>query len=374
VDPATAGRSPGSALSGRATAKAMVLSAKAESGSDAGALPPKHGRAIHVDPRCPLCWMALKTRFSLPHSWVDKAGRPYEIVWCSPCAYGRIAPFPTQEESTSYYDRPYYTHDLGPSGTEKQPGWDERIRLRIAKGLVRDQGMLSVDEVRSALPQPHPEILDIGCGNGLLLSEFEKRGCRVLGIEPDPAARRAAARRNVPTVPGRAEAIPSRLRHRINDFDAILAIHSLEHAKNFRQALNNAFQLLRPGGLFICEVPNHESLGFADSGTAWFHTDAGRHMHFLTEKSLRSFLEGAGFGIVRTEYAYYLRQFTQRWIESEQEVWDDLHRSEKRSGLRQALARPSSARAWRLLLRSAVGPTPRKYDTVRIWAQKPAFA
>ena len=66
-------------------------------------------------------------------------------------------------------------------------------------------------------------------------------------------------------------------------------------------AIRNCTSVLKPGGILI-EVPNHEAYGFSQRGPVWFHTDAGRHIHFFSGVSLRQALSDAGLAIVETHF------------------------------------------------------------------------
>lgn len=133
------------------------------------------------------------------------------------------------------------------------------------------------------------------------------------------------------------------------------------------RALRNVNRLLRPGGWFVCEVPNAECLGFQRSGPAWFHCDAGRHISYFTAKSLTVALESAGFSVTAVHYAGYTRQFT--WLEAEQEVWDRLYSDPPKVG-KGMTPRPSRERLWALAALTMLAPAWRKYDSVRIHARK----
>jgi ubiquinone/menaquinone biosynthesis C-methylase UbiE len=58
--------------------------------------------------------------------------------------------------------------------------------------------------------RPGAQVLDVGCGTGIVTAQFVARGCAVTGIDPS-AAMLAAAAKNVPAatlVQGRAERLP----------------------------------------------------------------------------------------------------------------------------------------------------------------------
>jgi SAM-dependent methyltransferase len=67
--------------------------------------------------------------------------------------------------------------------------------------------------------------------------------------------------------------------------------HVLEHIddpNSFFQALR---ELLAPDGIFICDIPNRDSLGFAFTKNNWFHLDTPRHLFFYNYTSLKTLLK-----------------------------------------------------------------------------------
>ncbi|HEU4521674.1 MAG TPA: class I SAM-dependent methyltransferase [Thermoanaerobaculia bacterium] len=76
---------------------------------------------------------------------------------------------------------------------------------------------------------PAASVLEVGCGDGELAEELQKRGFRVIGIDSDPEAVDAARRRSVDarlaSWPGQSGGEPPHSER----FDAILFTRSLHH-------------------------------------------------------------------------------------------------------------------------------------------------
>jgi len=125
--------------------------------------------------------------------------------------------------------------------------------------------------------RPGQRVLDLGCGTGLFAREFARRGCRVTGIDPDPAMlerAEAANRGEVITVrylPGRAEATgqPDA------SFD-VVAAGTAWHWFDRPAAAREAIRVLAPGGrLVIAHLDWHcppGSVGFATQRLIDRHT------------------------------------------------------------------------------------------------------
>jgi 2-polyprenyl-3-methyl-5-hydroxy-6-metoxy-1,4-benzoquinol methylase len=163
-----------------------------------------------------------------------------------------------------------------------QRHWWFRARERILVGTIRELG----------LPR-NAEILDVGCGNGLLFEELQRFGT-VRGIEVDRSL------------------IPSDSRHRdricekpLGDpyystcrFDLITALDVIEHIEDDSQALDDMLVMLRPGGRLIITVPAFMML--------WDrHDEINRHYRRYTRRSLRTLIANRG-SVRRLSYLFHL--------------------------------------------------------------------
>jgi 2-polyprenyl-3-methyl-5-hydroxy-6-metoxy-1,4-benzoquinol methylase len=247
------------------------------------------------------------------------------LYWSEECAYGRLHPLPTEEELAHFYASVSYEGYLA-GKCEYSRVRKKRILRRLIESLVYRiaRGVQVAPDTTAKVIHEYvgvsSDICDIGCGSGVLLSGLAVLGHRVFGIEPNKEARELGNQRGIEIVEGAGEDV-SRAGDR--RFDVVSMVQSLEHARDPLAAVRNCAELLKPGGLLWLEVPNHECMGFAIRGPVWFHTDAGRHIHFFTRASLTKIVELAGLEVVETRYAGYLRQFY--WLDAEANVWDALY-------------------------------------------------
>lgn len=91
---------------------------------------------------------------------------------------------------------------------------------------------------------PGRDVLDVGCGTGIEARQFQKAGCRVLGVEPDPRMAAFAQRSGIEVEVATFEAWNPAGR----DFDAVIA-GTAWHWVDPVAGAAKAAQLLRPGGL-----------------------------------------------------------------------------------------------------------------------------
>jgi 2-polyprenyl-3-methyl-5-hydroxy-6-metoxy-1,4-benzoquinol methylase len=107
------------------------------------------------------------------------------------------------------------------------------------------------------------EILEIGCGEGLVACQLFKRGYRVTGLDSDPALIGKAQNRGVPAVVGSWPEFD-----RSASFDAIAFTRSLHHINPLLQAVGRARELLSPMGSLLIEDFAYEEADEATIG--WF--------------------------------------------------------------------------------------------------------
>ncbi len=277
---------------------------------------------------------------------------------CAACAFEFIAPRPTPDETATFYDiGGYYTqgHDATPQ--VGPPGVLSRARMHLAWRADRGEPMVNV--ISRRLPKG-ASVVDIGCGDGSQLVILSQRGYRMTGVERD-ARSMSLQGHAVPVFEGSAEALPPQLAR--GGFDAVMFKQVLEHLVDPVAALRDAASLLKPGGAMFVEVPNNQCAIARQSGLAWEHMDAPRHLNFFDARTLQATAARAGLQVERLFFNEYCRCFADAYIVLEQRIFDHL-------GGAQPARRNSAARAWALLLRTFAAPARIKYDCVGVVAVK----
>ncbi len=307
---------------------------------------------------------------TVPIDWRrPDSGKSYELFWDDDNEYGLLHPRPTIDEVTLNYEvSDYYTH----SGIDlrKQAGnfrgFSARVLGRLSWQL--DKSVVLNDEwFARRFGGRACRILDVGCGGGNLLKELQDAGHDVVGLEPDPAARQVAIDRGLTVYDGSAENYPAELEK--ESFDVIIMIHVLEHTIDPILALQSANSVLKMGGVFVVETPNHDAFSFQAAGSTWRWLDVPRHLNFFTTRSLHAMCELAGLNPIDTEYRGYMRQFETAWIDDEQLIWDRYKRHLNGSNGKLP-KRNTQWKAWKLFSQTAFANDNRKYDSLRVIAEK----
>ena len=148
-------------------------------------------------------------------------------------------------------------------------------------------------------------VLELGCASGYLSGYMERTlGCRVTGLEFDPAATAIAATRcsEVHTVdldtPNALDIAASSA-----PYDVLFAAAVLEHLKQANTILQTAHHLLKPNATLIVSLPNiaHWSMRLQLLLGRFDYQDYGimdkTHVHLYTLKTGRALLEQNGFKV-----------------------------------------------------------------------------
>jgi SAM-dependent methyltransferase len=277
---------------------------------------------------------------------------------CAGCDFEYIAPRPTPEETAAFYDiGGYYTQGHDATPPVGPPGLLSRARMHLA--WRADHGEPMVDVVAGRLPQG-ASIVDIGSGDGSQLTILSGRGYRMTGVERDTRSVSLQGH-GVPVFEGSAEALPAQLPR--GGFDGVMFKQVLEHLVDPVAALRDAAALLKPGGVMFVEVPNNQCTIARQSGLAWEHMDAPRHLNFFDARTLQATATRAGLQVERLFFNEYCRYFADAYIALEQRIFDHL-------GGAQPATRYTPWRAWSLLLRTLAAQAHLKYDCVGVVAVK----
>jgi SAM-dependent methyltransferase len=193
------------------------------------------------------------------------------LLRCGTCGASTTFPFPSQAEIDEAYGVWYR-----PSSGRFSFGGDAILRWtrsRLARRL-------------DSIAPPGP-ILEVGCGDGVLLDALRAAGRTAVGLE------RGAER-------------PDVLANDITEIDgkwaAVVFWHSLEHLIAPAAAIRHAVGLLAPRGVLVIAIPNPASLQARLFGGRWFALDLPRHLVHVPAPSLLERLRAEGLGLERVSY------------------------------------------------------------------------
>ncbi len=267
-------------------------------------------------PNCPLCGTAghvahepLPDRFfGSPGSWSFRTcpDETCELAW--------IDPLPSKNELAEAYSG-YYTHAAPRTKAPLlRPIYDRMKRGFLAQGLGYDKGVTDLERRLGFFARFLPEarhqmdaaamhlpasqrgrILEIGCGNGNILTQLAALGWEAWGVDLDSRAVEEARKHGATDV--RAGVLEDQ-HYPPDHFDAIASVHALEHIPDPLALFEECARILRPGGHLVVSTPNWNCLTHSEFGTYWRGLEPPRHLHLFNRRSLRSILERSGFSLV----------------------------------------------------------------------------
>ena len=206
--------------------------------------------------------------------------RPFAVVRCASCGTHRLLPRALAEEASAV--ELYNTYGI-PRHTPER----ERELETIALARMRKVGIA---------PAKGQRVLDVGCGDGLLLDAVCREwDCRGLGIDVDERriAHAREHRRHAQFECGLFD--PAQVTER---YDAIIASAVLEHVLDpvgFLRVLRGG---LADGGSIYILIPNGGSLTYRVLGSWWRDLlSVGEHIHLFTPESLKRCAGEAGLAV-----------------------------------------------------------------------------
>ena len=150
------------------------------------------------------------------------------------------------------------------------------------------------DFIQPLIGNSRGKVLEIGCYEGGFLSFFDRATWGRFGVEPTPSSADVARRRYGIDV---REGFFEDVDFGEEQYDAVVALHVIEHAHRPSEFFRKVYGLLKPEGLFFAEVPNVELIS-TDSITSFFNFE---HLYYFTKKTFANYFRRFGFDVVRIE-------------------------------------------------------------------------
>lgn len=142
--------------------------------------------------------------------------------------------------------------------------------------------------------QPGGRLLDVGCGNGRLLSEAS-RYYQCGGLEPSPVAAERARQRGFDIIENYFE--PAEISSA--SYDVVMLDAVLEHVEDPVDTLRKANRILAPGGVVTVKVPKLWGPSHRRHGREWNGYRVGYHLTMFSGKTMDAVMSAAGFSPLR---------------------------------------------------------------------------
>lgn len=205
-----------------------------------------------------------------------------------------IRNMPSVEQIEEYYSQEYYQSPHGSYETEYNDSELAYILARVKLKFYIVSNLLK-NKMNSK------SLLDIGCGEGFLLSYFAKQGYSILGLD---FSLHGVEKHNNSV---KKSVIQGDIYKSLNDlivekttFDVVHLGNVLEHVIDPIKLLSDLKSILKPHGLLIATVPNdfsllQESLVENNFVTKQYWISPPDHLHYFNSNGLRLVSKSVGF-------------------------------------------------------------------------------
>jgi len=161
-----------------------------------------------------------------------------------------------------------------------------------------------VVDVMKSYSDDYNKILDIGCGNGLLLKTALKQGYKYcIGVDINQSYQNIKSNAISPGLSFYNMTFDEILNNEEllgNNYDCISMWFVLEHIYDIKKIVRDVYKLLKKGGVFVIGVPNAKSLATRIIREK-SPTYNWKHVSYFTKENLNLLLENAGFEEIFSE-------------------------------------------------------------------------
>ena len=272
---------------------------------------------------CPICSSSNTSKaFDAVDHFSTKETFP--ICDCTSCGFRFTNNFPSEDSIGRYYDSPDYI-----SHSDSKSGLINRLYHFFRKQMLKKKVNLVAKQVgpeqqlsQKALESKYSKktkskdnirLLDIGSGTGYFLNAAKERGYTVTGIEKDSNARDYAITNFALDIKDEQS-----LWSIENDsFDVITLWHVLEHMENLNEVVAKINSILKPDGVVILALPNHNSHDAKKYKGYWAAYDVPRHLWHFTPDTVEKLLGKHLFNIIKQKTmpldAFYISMLSEKY-------------------------------------------------------------
>jgi len=141
--------------------------------------------------------------------------------------------------------------------------------------------------------EPVRRLLEIGCGEGILLDRLRSDGVEITGLEMNESAAHLARSKGLAVHPLSLEQFYTT--HLEDRYDAIAFFQVLEHQSNPLAFLQHVSRMLRPHGCIYLSIPNPDRYQLFVEREFWDYPP--HHLVRFSRQGLKALLNRAGFQV-----------------------------------------------------------------------------
>jgi SAM-dependent methyltransferase len=245
--------------------------------------------------RCPICGSSVTRLYRTDVADLEYfvvPPRSFAIQKCGSCESEFLTPRPVESELPPFYPSDYHAYNENHSGVARL-----LVQFR-ARSRARFYGRL--------IGNRPGRIFDVGTGDCRHFDELRRfldLECAGVEIQPDVAAKGRA--RGYDVIEGTLESAD--LTGHTGRYDIVSMNHVLEHVISPHTMVERAFELLRPGGHVIGQLPTVSSWENRLFGHNWGGYHYPRHLQIPSKAGLTGLLEDVGFSSISVRSAPHIQ-------------------------------------------------------------------
>lgn len=263
---------------------------------------------------CRICNNTLGNRSYIASEMMFGSRDQFTYFQCSKCGCLQIAEIPLDMKSYYPLDN-YYSYQFSQSKKSIKSRVGVLIKKKVMAyyiGQFNLLGCLAIQFYRYRKEykwitqltglRKSSDILDVGCGAGLLLLDLNRLGFNKLtGIDP-------FIDKNIYYQCG-VQILKNNIYALDKQYDLVMLNHSFEHMDNPHSTFEQLYKLLKPDGRLLIRIPVVDSFSWRKYGVSWYQLDAPRHFFLHTVRSMSILSKNHGFDILSIEYDSNESQF-----------------------------------------------------------------
>lgn len=189
---------------------------------------------------------------------------------------------------------------------------------------------LRLDWIAGLAQLPGRDVLDVGCGGGILAESMARRGAKVLGVDlstkPLKVAQLHALEAGVENVEYREVAVEQLAAERPGSFDVVTCMEMLEHVPEPASVVKACAQLVKPGGRVFFSTLNRNPKSFLFAIVGAEHVlgllPKGTHEYarFIRPSELARFARDAGLEVDQFKGMEYNPLTKRYWLSANTDV------------------------------------------------------
>lgn len=233
------------------------------------------------------------------HEYDNTTSDVFNVVQCTNCGLIYLNPRPDVSELKTIYPDNYYAYSLQDKNVEAE---NKSSLLYRARKHVYVSRLTKALELCRRNEGDTIRVLDVGCADGRALNWYksvQKYNVETYGVDFDKTAVEKARAAGHTVFLGRFEDADIEK----GFFDLVVATHVIEHVADPKGFAARALEVLKPGGVFLCETPNAGSVDaklFAKQHWGGYHFP--RHWVLYTPESITKMAKSVGFEVDRIDF------------------------------------------------------------------------